>query len=111
MVLIRISQIFQKIILKTSQIFGINHIYCRCDEKESYNVQVNSQIIHSYSQYGEDLVIDGIFGAKNKGYYIDIGANDPILFTFCALFTSWFKSIIAHMGTFIRSPPYINNEE
>jgi FkbM family methyltransferase len=38
---------------------------------------VNSKLINSYSQYGEDLVIDGIIGNKQNGFFIDIGANDP----------------------------------
>jgi len=35
----------------------------------------------SYSQKGEDLVIDKILGRRNKGFYIDIGANDPSRFS------------------------------
>jgi FkbM family methyltransferase len=31
----------------------------------------------SYSQLGEDLVIDRLLGHKDKGFYIDIGANHP----------------------------------
>lgn len=31
----------------------------------------------SYSQMGEDLIIDKYLGNKKKGFYIDIGANDP----------------------------------
>jgi FkbM family methyltransferase len=34
-------------------------------------------ILKSYSQYSEDLVIDAFLGYKNKGFYIDVGANDP----------------------------------
>lgn len=41
---------------------------------------INSEIINSFSQYGEDLVIDGIFGNKSEGFFIDIGANDPLIF-------------------------------
>jgi FkbM family methyltransferase len=38
---------------------------------------VHNTLINSYSQYGEDLVIDGIIGYKSTGFYVDIGANDP----------------------------------
>lgn len=35
---------------------------------------------NSYSQKGEDIIIDRLLGNKKKGFYIDIGANDPIRF-------------------------------
>jgi hypothetical protein len=31
------------------------------------------------SQYGENLIIDGIIGNKTNGFFIDVGANDPII--------------------------------
>jgi FkbM family methyltransferase len=31
----------------------------------------------SFSQFNEDLLIDLLFLSKEKGFYIDIGANDP----------------------------------
>src|SRR5512138_2270277 len=34
---------------------------------------------NSYSQKGEDLVIDKVLGKKKNGFYIDVGANDPVL--------------------------------
>lgn len=34
-------------------------------------------ILKSFSQYQEDLIIDSLLSCKNKGFYIDIGANDP----------------------------------
>jgi len=37
---------------------------------------INGAAINSYSQYGEDLVIDGILN-QPSGFYVDIGANDP----------------------------------
>lgn len=40
------------------------------------------QFIHpsldSYSQYQEDLIMDSIFRYKEKGIFIDVGANDPV---------------------------------
>jgi FkbM family methyltransferase len=41
---------------------------------------VNGAAINSYSQLGEDLVIDALL-QKDKGFYIDIGANDPEKFS------------------------------
>lgn len=32
----------------------------------------------SYSQVGEDLICDFFLGKQKKGYYVDVGANDPI---------------------------------
>ena len=43
------------------------------------NIRVYSEFIHSFSQYGEDLAIDGILGCKKDGFFIDIGANDPTI--------------------------------
>ncbi len=39
----------------------------------------NPKIVGSYSQYGEDLLIDGLINCKRKGVYLDIGANDPFV--------------------------------
>ncbi len=35
------------------------------------------QILQSNSQFQEDLLIDLLFSGKQKGMYVDIGANDP----------------------------------
>jgi FkbM family methyltransferase len=34
-------------------------------------------LIGSHSQYGEDLILSLLFNGKNKGFYVDVGANDP----------------------------------
>ena len=36
-----------------------------------------SPVFRSFSQFNEDLLIDLLFGSKNNGFYLDIGANDP----------------------------------
>ena len=33
----------------------------------------------AYSQYGEDLIIDAITGLSAVGFYVDVGANDPVV--------------------------------
>jgi FkbM family methyltransferase len=33
--------------------------------------------VGSYSQFGEDLVIDALLGCPSGGVYVDVGANDP----------------------------------
>lgn len=35
----------------------------------------------SYSQYCEDLILDRLTGYKAKGFYVDVGANDPVRFS------------------------------
>lgn len=35
----------------------------------------------SFSQKGEDLIIDQLLGYKKKGFYVDIGAYDPTRFS------------------------------
>lgn len=35
----------------------------------------------SYSQKGEDLMIDQILGYPKRGFYVDVGANDPDRFS------------------------------
>jgi FkbM family methyltransferase len=35
-------------------------------------------MLESYSQFGEDLVLDALLMGKPTGSYIDVGANDPV---------------------------------
>ncbi|MFA6601250.1 MAG: FkbM family methyltransferase [Candidatus Paceibacterota bacterium] len=35
----------------------------------------------SYSQEGEDMVLNKIFGGKNRGFYVDVGAHHPYRFS------------------------------
>lgn len=44
------------------------------------SVYTNS-VLATYSQYQEDLILDCIFNSKKDGTYVDIGANDPDLFS------------------------------
>lgn len=37
-------------------------------------------ILDSHAQYGEDIILDELMKRKNVGFYVDIGANDPIKF-------------------------------
>lgn len=36
---------------------------------------------NSFSQWGEDIIIDCLLGKKRKGFYVDIGAYDPTRFS------------------------------
>ena len=40
----------------------------------------NQGILKSYSQEKEDLIIDRILGQKKVGFYVDVGASDPVRF-------------------------------
>jgi len=37
--------------------------------------------LNSYSQWGEDIIIDDLLGKKKGGFYVDIGAYDPTRFS------------------------------
>lgn len=39
-----------------------------------------SKAIGGFSQYGEDLVLDALMGCPQTGVYVDVGANDPVVF-------------------------------
>lgn len=40
----------------------------------------SAPLVDSYSQYGEDLIIDAVLGCPSHGRFVDIGANDPVIF-------------------------------
>ena len=39
---------------------------------------LDRNLIPTYSQFGECRIIDGFFGDKGDGYYVDVGCNQPI---------------------------------
>lgn len=41
---------------------------------------------NSYSQEGEDLIIDKLLGYKTNGFFVDIGAHHPLRFSNTAIF-------------------------
>ena len=47
---------------------------------EFKNRTITRYLNGSYSQNGEDLVIDELLGHKHNGYYLDVGAGDPLRF-------------------------------
>ena len=40
----------------------------------------NQMVLGSYSQFEEDLFLDRLTGGKKTGFYVDIGAFDPVRF-------------------------------
>lgn len=51
-----------------------------------YNKKVYSNHKVSFSQEGEDRILEHIFKGKKEGFYIDIGANNPTKFNNTYLF-------------------------
>jgi len=54
----------------------------RLNRDDSSQVAFMKPFVHnvlgSHSQYQEDLIIDAIYQGKKQGFYVDIGANDPV---------------------------------
>lgn len=42
-----------------------------------WHTKINEQLLGSYSQKGEDLIIEKLLGKKKDGFYVDVGANHP----------------------------------
>jgi FkbM family methyltransferase len=49
----------------------------RRDEADPLLQPFVADSVGSFSQYGEDLVIDALLGCLAAGTYVDVGANDP----------------------------------
>lgn len=48
--------------------------------------EIDPYLCHSYSQEGEDLILNRIFEGKREGFYIDVGAHHPKRFSNTYLF-------------------------
>jgi FkbM family methyltransferase len=42
------------------------------------STRFNDGALISYAQHGEDVVLARLFGDKHDGFYVDVGANDPV---------------------------------
>ncbi len=42
-----------------------------------WHTTINEKLLGSYSQKGEDLIIDKLLNYKKNGFYVDVGANNP----------------------------------
>jgi len=67
-------------IIKKYKIYGFKKFF-QAVFLELYTLIYYRLIRGSFSQKGEDLVIDKLLGNKKSGFYIDIGANDPVRFS------------------------------
>ncbi|MCL4383946.1 FkbM family methyltransferase [Patescibacteria group bacterium] len=56
------------------------------DHLNSRSFQTSNNPITSYSQNAEDIVINRVFSHQDKGFYVDIGAADPIINSVTYLF-------------------------
>lgn len=43
--------------------------------------QLNPYAHASFSQMGEDLIVKKIFNGKEEGFYVDVGAYDPVIYS------------------------------
>lgn len=44
-------------------------------------------LLTSFAQHGEDVVLHRLFGARAEGFYVDVGANDPVVDSVTHLFS------------------------
>src|SRR6056297_1825951 len=44
---------------------------------DAYITKTKSKFKRSFSQSGEDMILNNLFANIKKGVYIDLGANDP----------------------------------
>ncbi len=40
-------------------------------------IEPQPELVGAHSQFGEDLIIDAIFGGQATGFFVDVGANHP----------------------------------
>lgn len=52
--------------------------FCQLAFTELWRILVLQPVFGSYSQHGEDLVLEKIFGDKKDGFFVDIGAHEPV---------------------------------
>jgi FkbM family methyltransferase len=67
-------------LIKKYKIYGPKR-FVEFSFKEIYRKIYSEKMNHSYSQKGEDLVIDKLLGNKKRGFYIDVGAYAPDRFS------------------------------
>jgi FkbM family methyltransferase len=48
---------------------------------DAYQTYISGYYRKAYSQEGEDLLLSRIFGKKNNGFYVDVGALHPLRFS------------------------------
>lgn len=67
-------------ILKKIKLYGLQK-FINFAYSEVYNIFYMQLFKKSFSQNGEDLIIDKLLNYKRRGFYTDIGAYDPFRFS------------------------------
>lgn len=67
-------------LLRKVKIYGLKKSL-KYASQEIYKLFWMCYLKGSYSQQSEDLVIDKILGNKKRGFYVDVGAHDPVRFS------------------------------
>lgn len=75
----------RRALFKRARIYGWRNAFPIALEEAKYQL-LSRAIRASYSQGGEDLVIDRLLGGRSEGFYVDVGANDPWRFSNTARF-------------------------
>lgn len=73
-----LKQVFS--LYKKFKIYGLK-TFCLMAANETWRKFAFQWLQKSYSQKGEDLIIDKLLGHKKKGFYVDVGAYDPYRFS------------------------------
>lgn len=73
--MLKLKDLIQKL-----KIYGISNFFKHA-LYELYLLVWMRGLRKSYSQCGEDLVIDDLLGNKKRGFYVDLGAYDPVRFS------------------------------
>jgi FkbM family methyltransferase len=63
---------------------------------------MDSHLIPSYSQFGEDRFIEAYFGSQERGIYVDIGCNHPISYS-----NTWKLYLRGWRGVCVDPNPYV----
>ena len=78
-ILYTMKKIFGRLINRAMNLTPINVIKERV--KHLFTNRIHQWVFKSYSQYCEDLIIDCLVNNKQFGVYLDVGANDPNVFS------------------------------
>jgi len=63
-------------LIEKFKLYGPKRFFSYAFAEISHKI-VNERFRKSFSQCGEDLIIDELLGHKPDGFYLDVGANDP----------------------------------
>jgi len=59
---------------------GLLHQRSITDQEANYLAQAANASLH-YSQEGEDIILERLFGSQEKGFFVDVGAHHPTRFS------------------------------